>query len=212
MMLGCTRLNVGITWLMSFSVMMVLVGPTAGSFDSIVVASGESVDDDTDASESFVKASVPLRHCRYNVLETSNGSTKMIRKEKYQATSTAMVTTKCCRNQFPYEKSRAPDKTNVAMTSKTKTPADILNQMFEDTRNLFEFDFEGEKTKEKPQTKIKVVQESWVFGASHAHELNFGLVSGNGDEFIRKKRSLVRGSPSRTRTTFRPRPRASVAP
>ena len=53
-----------ITWLISFSVMMVLVGPTAGSFGSSVVVSGDSVDDDTDARESLENASVPLRHCR----------------------------------------------------------------------------------------------------------------------------------------------------
>jgi hypothetical protein len=72
--------------------MMVFVGPTAGSFDDNVVVTGGRVDA-ANVDESFGKALVAFRHCRYVVLETSNGKTKMMRKEKYQATNTAIVTT-----------------------------------------------------------------------------------------------------------------------
>lgn len=78
-----------ITWFISFSVIMVFVRLTGGSFGAAVDTGAGVVNID----ESFDRLFVAFRHCRYVVLETSRGMTKIIIKEKYQAIKTAIVTT-----------------------------------------------------------------------------------------------------------------------
>lgn len=59
--------------------------------------------------------------------ETSSGKTKIIRKEKHHATSTANVTIMWCLYQSPYRYKMTAASKNAAKMSKINIPADMIN-------------------------------------------------------------------------------------
>lgn len=61
--------------------------------------------------------------------DTSNGSTKIIKNEKYQAISTAKVTKKFCLFKSPYLYTIPATKQNVSTTSAISGPDVILYKL-----------------------------------------------------------------------------------